>query len=171
MRNYLFLLDKGKEGLRGELLAIRFGKSHILRMNSDTSNPVPPQPDPHREESTNSLWAALKQKRQGPPLWARLLIYGSVISLLVAIAIPYFVKTRLTRSRDACTEGNLKQIQNAVQQWAQENKKKPTDKVTFEDILPYMKGQRLPVCPIGGTYSITTVGEAPTCSSSLGHSI
>ena len=50
--------------------------------------------------------------------------------------------------------------------WAVENKK-PTDApVTFNDIRPYVKTTL--ICPAGGTtfgdsYSITTVGERPTC--------
>ena len=49
-------------------------------------------------------------------------------------------------------------------QWALENGKTADAVPTQQDLLPYFKGQIFPVCPSGGTYTIGTVGEVPTCS-------
>ncbi|MEW6302571.1 MAG: hypothetical protein AB1705_03815 [Verrucomicrobiota bacterium] len=59
---------------------------------------------------------------------------------------------------------NLKIIDGSVQMWALENKKSPTAKPLLIDILPFLKDRLLPRCPSGGTYSVTTVADSPTCS-------
>ena len=34
---------------------------------------------------------------------------------------------------------------------------------TEEDIQGYFEGEKLPLCPAGGTYDLATVGEYPSC--------
>ena len=92
-----------------------------------------------------------------------IIIVVVVLGLLAMIAIPNFVKARTTTCKNACI-ANLKQIDGAVQQWAKENKKSANDTVTIQDILGYLKGSSLPVCPGAGTYSVTTVYARPTCT-------
>ena len=84
-----------------------------------------------------------------------------VIPLLAAIAIPNFVKARTTAQMNACIS-NLRQIDGAKQMWALEHKKVETDKPTDQDLAPYLKVQL--TCPAGGTYTINSLGEKPTCS-------
>jgi DNA repair exonuclease SbcCD ATPase subunit len=59
---------------------------------------------------------------------------------------------------------NLKQLDGAAQQWALETKKIARSPVEVEGIKPYLRGSRLPLCPIGGHYSFRTVSESPTCA-------
>jgi hypothetical protein len=67
---------------------------------------------------------------------------------------------------DPCVN-NLRQIDAGIDEWAIENKKTNGTPVTFEDIKPYTrlnsKGE-IPSCPAGGKYTITVVGQPPTCS-------
>jgi hypothetical protein len=67
---------------------------------------------------------------------------------------------------NACIN-NLRLIDAAKQQWALEYRKQATDTPTPDDIRPYLgrgaKGE-LPVCPDGGVYTFSTVGEKPTCN-------
>jgi competence protein ComGC len=84
-----------------------------------------------------------------------------VIPLLAAIAIPNFVKARTTAQMNACIS-NLRQIDGAKQMWALEHKKVETDKPTDQDLASYLKLQQ--TCPAGGTYTMNSVGEKPTCS-------
>jgi competence protein ComGC len=87
-----------------------------------------------------------------------------VIPMMLAIAIPNFVKARDTAQAHACIS-NLRQIQTAKQQWALEKQKQPTDVPTESDIEPYSKSTiRALKCPAGGTYKINSVAEEPTCS-------
>lgn len=85
------------------------------------------------------------------------------IPLLMAIAIPNFVKARDTAMANACIN-NLRQIDAAKQEWALEHGKKPDDVPTTQDLLPYLKNQKIPVCPAGGTYTIGKVSTPPTCT-------
>jgi competence protein ComGC len=85
------------------------------------------------------------------------------IPLMMAIAIPNFVKARDTAQTNACIN-NLRQIDAAKQQWALENSKKSTDTPTQSDLGHYLKNGQFPTCPKGGTYTIGTIGEAPSCS-------
>ncbi len=90
-----------------------------------------------------------------------IMIVVLIIGILLAIAVPNFVKAR-ERSRTKTCIGNLKQIDSAKEQWAMENKKAEGDAVAFADIVPdYMKAE--PDCPAGGTYTEGNVGENPTC--------
>ena len=59
---------------------------------------------------------------------------------------------------------NLRQIDQAKQQWALEKSKEATDVPAAQDLAPYFQNGVLPVCPDGGTYTINAVGMLPTCS-------
>ncbi len=85
-----------------------------------------------------------------------------MIPLLAAIAIPNFVKARETALMNACMN-NLRQIDGAKQTWAVEQKKNSADTPTEQDLAPYL-ARNWPTCPAGGTYSINTIEEKPTCS-------
>lgn len=67
------------------------------------------------------------------------------------------------QQRNQCI-ANLRLIYAAKQVWALEKNKTDADTPTEQDLLPYIKGGVFPVCPAGGTYTIGTVGQSPTCS-------
>jgi len=94
-----------------------------------------------------------------------LVIVAAIIGLLAAIAIPNYIQSRSAAQKNACIN-NLRQIENAIQQWAMETRQPETASVNFTDISPYLKGGV--VCPAGGTsftdsYAISNVATAPTC--------
>jgi len=64
---------------------------------------------------------------------------------------------------NACLN-NLRQIDGAIQQCALENKLSATSHVTAEQLLPYFRDNKLPLCPSGGTYTFGSVVGIPTCS-------
>ena len=87
-----------------------------------------------------------------------------VMPLIVAIAIPNFVKARETAQQNACIN-NLRMIDGAKQQWAIEDHASEGDPITSEEIDTYLpSGFGAIQCPAGGTYSINAVGVDPTCS-------
>ena len=62
---------------------------------------------------------------------------------------------------------NLREINGAKEQWAQENKKVKGDFVTLRDLQPYLgcgPEGTLPICPHGGIYEPGRVGEEPKCT-------
>ena len=90
-----------------------------------------------------------------------------LIPMMVAIAIPNFVKARATAQANACIN-NLRQIDAAANQFALEHRKTNGEAINFpDDLTPYIKVNnqgKIPPCPAGGTYSIKKVGEPPICS-------
>ena len=100
-----------------------------------------------------------------------IMIVVAIIGLLAAIAIPNFVKARTASQRNACI-ANLKQIDGAKATWALEAKKVNTDTPQVSDLYgstAYIRVQ--PYCPAGGTYTIDSVANRPSCSysTSEGH--
>ena len=91
-------------------------------------------------------------------LWALV-----VIPMVLAIAIPNFVKARDTAMQNICVN-NLREIQAAKEQWAVQYNKSPGDVPTAADLKPFLKNGVFPICLSGGTYTIGAVSNAPTCS-------
>lgn len=93
-----------------------------------------------------------------------IMIVVSIIGLLLAVAIPSYLRTRKVAFARICAN-NLRIIEAAKQQWGVENGKKSTDVPTEADLVgPNLYLKVMPVCPAGGTYSIKSIGEYPTCS-------
>jgi prepilin-type N-terminal cleavage/methylation domain-containing protein len=96
-----------------------------------------------------------------------IMIVVLIIGILMAIAVPNFVKARESSRRQTCI-ANLKQFDTAKEQWAMDNKKSGSDTVALTDLsgsaTAYIK--TTPSCPSGGTYAVTTVSASPTCSKS-----
>lgn len=87
----------------------------------------------------------------------------------------YWYVPRNSAASPSCL-AQLKQIQGANEMYALENKLTATNRISISDvsggadkfIRPLINAEL--VCPQGGTYSITTVGEPPRCSVQ-GHSL
>ena len=86
-----------------------------------------------------------------------------LLPMMMAIAIPNFVKARDTSMMNACIN-NLRQIDAAKNEWALEDGKKTGDVPTAQDLKPFFKNGLFPVCPAGGIYTIGAVSNAPACS-------
>src|SRR5262245_30919149 len=85
-----------------------------------------------------------------------------MIPLMLAIAIPNFVKAKETAQKNACIN-HLQQISGAKRSLAMENKKGDADIPTAQDLSVYLKSGSL-ICPAGGIYSLNSIGQKPTCS-------
>jgi prepilin-type N-terminal cleavage/methylation domain-containing protein len=91
-----------------------------------------------------------------------IMIVVLIIGILLAIAVPNFVKARESARVKTCI-AQLRRIEASKEQWAMENKKSGTDTPVQADLATdYMKGWS--ECPAGGTYTINNVATAPTCS-------
>jgi len=66
-------------------------------------------------------------------------------------------------ARELCLQ-NLRAIDAAKQLWALEYNKDAKDTPTSQDLLPYLKGNAMPVCPAGGAYLIGSMDQPPICS-------
>jgi competence protein ComGC len=86
-----------------------------------------------------------------------------IIGILLAIAVPNFIKARENSRQKACI-ANLKQIESAKEQWAMDTKAAPTATPTKTDLYgstAYVKVE--PLCPSGGVYTIGDMATRPTC--------
>jgi len=102
-----------------------------------------------------------------------IMIVVAIIGLLAAIAIPNFVKARLTAQKNACIN-NLRQIDDAKQQWAIETKQAAVATPSETQLAPYLGRDpnattviySCPADPSGvfaNSYTINAVDTAPVC--------
>ena len=92
-----------------------------------------------------------------------IMIVVLIIGILLAIAVPNFIRARESSRAKACVS-NLRQIDSAKEQYAMDNKLAAGGTITggLADLLTYIK--KTPECPSSGTYTVGTVGTDPTCS-------
>jgi prepilin-type N-terminal cleavage/methylation domain-containing protein len=100
-----------------------------------------------------------------------IMIVVAIIGLLAAIAIPNFVKARVTSQQNACIN-NLRLVDSSKQQWALEQRKQNTDTPGGTDIQPYLGrgvNGELPTCPVDSqnsfstSYTVNNVATKPVC--------
>ena len=95
-----------------------------------------------------------------------IMIVVLIIAILLAIAIPNFLRARETSRAKSC-QADLRQIETAKEQWAMDNKKAATDTPTAANLVTeYMRGTEdtLPACPSSGTYTVGDMSTRPVCS-------
>jgi prepilin-type N-terminal cleavage/methylation domain-containing protein len=95
-----------------------------------------------------------------------IMIVTLIITILLAIAIPNFVRARAASRQKSCV-GNLRQIEAAKQQWAMNNNKGPSASPAWPADLvgpdKYIKGN-IPTCPTTNvSYDPRTVNEETIC--------
>lgn len=94
-----------------------------------------------------------------------ILIVVAILGLLVALALPNFIKSRAHAQKQMCIE-NLSQIESAKQIWGVETGQSPGSEPEDADLFgptSYMKEK--PTCPGGGDpYDLRGIGENATCS-------
>jgi prepilin-type N-terminal cleavage/methylation domain-containing protein len=106
-----------------------------------------------------------------PARWGRkgftlveIMIVVLIIGILLAIAVPNFIKARETSRSKSCV-ANLKQIEAAKEQWCMDNKQSSTATPGAADLYgtsAYVKNT--PSCASGGTYTIGDMATRPVCS-------
>ena len=110
-----------------------------------------------------------------PARWGRkgftlveIMIVVLIIGILLAIAVPNFIKARETSRSKSCV-ANLKQIEAAKEQWCMDNKQSSTATPADTDLYgtsAYVKNT--PSCASGGTYTIGNMATRPVCSIGTG---
>ncbi len=110
----------------------------------------------------------MKNRRKKGFTLVEIMIVVLIIGILLAIAVPNFIKARETSRTKSC-QSNLRQIDAAKEQWAMDTKAADGAAVGFGDIVPdYIR--TVPECPSGGTYTENNVGTPPVCSEA-GHTL
>lgn len=100
-----------------------------------------------------------------------IMIVVLIIGILLAIAVPNFMKARESSRTKAC-QSNLRQIDSAKEQYAMDNRlAEGAAAPAMTDLVgtdKYIKST--PLCPSSGTYTIGAIGTNPTCSQT-GHTL
>jgi prepilin-type N-terminal cleavage/methylation domain-containing protein len=92
-----------------------------------------------------------------------IMIVVLIIGILLAIAVPNFIRARESSRAKAC-QSNLKQIDSAKEQWAMDNRVAAGGAVSGLSLLVPSYIKSTPVCPSSGTYTTGSIGTNPTCS-------
>ena len=98
-------------------------------------------------------------------------IVAAVISIIVAIAVPTWLRQRELARASACQE-NLAKIDDAKEVYAMEFRVSNGSAINFPDDLLQPPGsapkegylRQEPRCQAGGSYTAGVIGEDPTCS-------
>jgi prepilin-type N-terminal cleavage/methylation domain-containing protein len=95
-----------------------------------------------------------------------IMITVSILGILLAIAMPTWVRQRELSRLRACQE-NLSKIDGAKEQWAMDNMKSGASGAVWADLVAadgsgYLNAQ--PVCPAEGDYTIGEVDSRASCS-------
>jgi prepilin-type N-terminal cleavage/methylation domain-containing protein len=104
-----------------------------------------------------------------------IMIVVLIIGILVAIAVPNFVRARESARARACV-ANLKQIDSAKEQYAMDQKLAQGATMPALSVLcgagttTYIKGGT-PTCASSGSYTIGNLGTDPVCSIGTGAAV
>lgn len=110
----------------------------------------------------------MKKRNKGFTL-VEIMIVVLIIGILLAIAVPNFVKARETSRGKTCV-ANLRQIESAKEQCGMELQMGAADTPTQAQLSPdYIKSW--PACPSGGTYTIGDLSTEPSCSEGGTHTL
>ena len=92
-----------------------------------------------------------------------IMIVVGIIGLLIAIAVPNWIKTRERAQRDICIE-NLQQLETAKTLWSLETGQAEGTEPDEADLIgPTLYLKTMPECPAGGEYLLNPVGVVPEC--------
>ena len=98
-----------------------------------------------------------------------IMIVVLIIGILLAIAVPNFVKARESSRTKACV-ANLKQVDSAKEQYMMDNRTSTAPAALADLVGPTNYIKSTPECPSGGTYSVGAAGANPTCNQT-GHAL
>lgn len=96
-----------------------------------------------------------------------IMIVVLIIGILLAIAVPNFIRARESSRSKACV-ANLRLIDSAKEQWAMDNRASTGTAAPAMTALAgsgsttYIK--TTPICPSSGTYSVNAIATNPVCS-------
>jgi hypothetical protein len=104
------------------------------------------------------------------------LLIGVIILVMICLVARFFSTRKDVTARLSPCEMNLRTIELAKIEWADNQINVDTNHApTWDDLRPYFHASwsnKIPVCPDGGTYTIGRLDKPPTCSiGGLGHSL
>lgn len=110
------------------------------------------------------------QKKDSGFTLIEIMIVVMITGLLATLSYPTYQKARQNAWRSTC-QSNLRQIQNAVDQYMFESP--DADTVTLPDLQPFFPRGIIPSCPATGIYSLDVSDGDPVveCDFGFGHEL
>jgi prepilin-type N-terminal cleavage/methylation domain-containing protein len=105
----------------------------------------------------------IPRRRPGGFTLLELITAITIMALLAMIAFPTYVHARANSERTACLN-NLRQIDEAKQEWGLENNQPGGATPGASDLAPYLRNHLLPSCPSAGVYTIGSLSVSPACN-------
>lgn len=115
-------------------------------------------------EGTESVMRRLRLNR-GLTI-GEMLIAVLLISVVAAIGVPGFAKSRASASKASCLQ-NLHRLAEAKQQWVFDHPNAKPGPLRSDLEGVYISAW--PTCPSGGEYAINPIGQPPTCTNGGAH--
>ena len=110
------------------------------------------------------MWHVRERRERRGFTLVEIMIVIAIIGLLLAVAIPNFIRAREVSQARAC-QSNMKNLIGAKERWAMDNRRGATDTPSMSDVaVPGVYIRSVPQCPAGGTYTVGSLDELPTCS-------
>ena len=105
--------------------------------------------------------------RKSSAAWTlmEIMIVVALIGLLVAIAMPRFIKSRETAQLGSII-GNLRIVESAKDQWALQNQKGTGDTIDWTGLSDFLKGGTVKLVA-SETYTINPIGSNAFATSSV----
>lgn len=102
------------------------------------------------------------RRRTGGFTLVEIMIVILIMSIILTIAVPNWIKARETSRNTTCV-ANMKRIDSAKEQYAMTSGLSTGSPCAFANIVPdYIKAQ--PACPNSGILTPEPIGQPPTCT-------
>src|SRR5437899_12964479 len=120
------------------------GRTHICQIHLSVHEDIP---DMNSTHLVRKLERRVRWSRKGFTL-VEIMIVVLIIGILLAIAVPNFIKARETSRAKSCV-ANLKQIDSAKEQYAMDNRLNNGGSVAMTDLVNGVNGyiKSTPSCP------------------------
>lgn len=150
-------LQKQAESQKDEIASLRKDNEELLRLRNEVRQLRDEKKQLDKQLATSQ---AQTERTQAEVQQAQ----ARVNETATQIAEQKIIQMKQDQQNTAACINNLKLLQQAKQMWARDQNK-PVDAVpTPQDLVAYFPNQLFPQCPGGGSYTINSVNNLPTCS-------
>ncbi len=148
-----------------EMARLRKDQEELLRLRNEVRQLRDTKAQLGKQVETAQAQALAMRQNPAPADPAEAAAAAQVAAAREALQKRYAVvaATPEQANSNACI-ANLRSIEAAKQQWAQDNNKPRGALLTMDSLMPYLKANGPPVCPASGVYTLNPVGISPTCT-------